>query len=143
MLRTILVAFLAAFFFEETVAQSYAVRNYSIAEGLPSTEVYDVFQDSKGFIWFGTDNGVVRFDGREMTVFRSHDGLEDPVVFGIMEDRHQRIWFRTFSGRLFTCENQKIVPTSTMIFSRRLVQNRICHRCSSTAWIVFGLRQVP
>ncbi|MFZ6011128.1 MAG: two-component regulator propeller domain-containing protein [Bacteroidota bacterium] len=75
---------------------------------MPSSEVYDVFQDKRGFIWFATDNGVVRFDGHEMTVFRTPDGLEDPVVFGIQEDYKGRIWFRTFSGKLFYFENEKI-----------------------------------
>ncbi|MBI3631677.1 MAG: class I tRNA ligase family protein [Candidatus Staskawiczbacteria bacterium] len=95
--------------FFQSLAQSFMVRNYSVPEGLPSSETYDVFQDSKGFMWFATDNGVVRFDGYDMTVFGTADGLEDPVVFGIMEDHRGRIWFRTYSGRLFFYENGKIV----------------------------------
>jgi len=91
-------------------AQPFAVRNFSVADGLPSSEVYDVFQDSRGFVWFSTDNGVVRFDGDEMTVFGTSDGLDDPVVFGIQEDHRGRIWFRTFSGNLFFYEHGKINP---------------------------------
>jgi signal transduction histidine kinase len=94
----------------EQVYAQFAVKNFSIAEGLPSTETYFVFQDNQGFIWIATDQGVARFDGYEMTVFRATDGLEDPVVFGISQDHRGRIWFRTYSGRLFFYENGKIHP---------------------------------
>jgi signal transduction histidine kinase len=91
-------------------AQTHTIRNYTTLQGMPSNEVYHVFQDSKGFIWFGTDNGVVRFDGYQMTVFRTSDGLDDPVVFEIQEDRSGRIWFRTFSNNVFYYEKGKIFP---------------------------------
>ena len=89
-------------------SQSIVVKNFSVADGLPSSEVYDVFQDSNGFIWFGTDNGVVRFDGYEMTSFATPEGLEDPVVFSISEDPKGKIWFRTYSGRIFYYDDGKI-----------------------------------
>jgi signal transduction histidine kinase len=88
--------------------QSFTVYNYSIPEGLPSAEVYEVFQDSDGFIWFGTDNGIARFDGSEMETFHTKDGLSDPVVFTFFEDHRQRIWFRTFSGNTSYYEKGKI-----------------------------------
>jgi signal transduction histidine kinase len=88
----------------------FEVRNFSVAEGLPSSEAYYVFQDNQGFIWMATDHGVARFDGHDMTVFHTADGLEDPIVFGISQDHRGRIWFRTYSGRLFFYEDGKIHP---------------------------------
>lgn len=82
------------------VGQDFTTINYSVAEGLPSSEVYEVFEDSHGFLWFGTDNGVVRFDGFELEKLSIDRGLTDPVVFGFLEDKKGRIWFRTYSGRL-------------------------------------------
>jgi signal transduction histidine kinase/ligand-binding sensor domain-containing protein len=90
-------------------AQNFTVFNYSIPEGLPSSEVYEVFEDRNGFIWLATDHGIVRFDGQEMQVFQMKDGLTDPVVFGFQEDDKGRIWFRTYSGRLCYFENGKIL----------------------------------
>lgn len=87
--------------------QQFAVYNYSVAEGIPSAETYEIFQDSQGFIWFGTDNGVCRFDGKNLEVFNVKDGLSDPVVFGISEDYKGRIWFRTYSGNISYFENGK------------------------------------
>jgi signal transduction histidine kinase/ligand-binding sensor domain-containing protein len=91
-------------------AQTFAVHNYGIAEGLPSAEVYDIFQDSKGFIWFSTDNGVVKYDGFHFKRFNVAEGLPDPVVFETMEDDSGKIWFRTFSGKIAYIENETIYP---------------------------------
>jgi signal transduction histidine kinase/ligand-binding sensor domain-containing protein len=88
--------------------QSPSYIHFSVAEGLPSSEVYDVFQDKKGFMWFATDNGVVRYDGYQMEVIQSSEGLTDPVVFGFVEDSKGRIWFRTISGRLSYYFNKNI-----------------------------------
>jgi signal transduction histidine kinase len=90
--------------------QSIPIRNYGLPQGLPSAEVYDVFQDSKGFIWFSTDNGVVKFDGHHVTVFNVSDSLPDPVVLETIEDSSGKIWFRSLSGRIAFYENDKIHP---------------------------------
>lgn len=84
--------------------------NFSIEEGLPSNEVYNAFQDSKGFLWFGTDNGVVRYDGRQFDLYHVRDGLTDPVVFDMFEDYRGRIWFRTYSGKVCYYEDGRILP---------------------------------
>ena len=44
-------------------SQQPVFKNYTVREGLPSSEVYQTFQDSKGFMWFCTDAGVSRYDG--------------------------------------------------------------------------------
>src|SRR6478736_5809564 len=89
-------------------AQEHPFIHYSVPEGLPSSEVYDVHQDRKGFIWFATDNGVVKYDGNQFETFQVNKGLSDQVVFGIEEDSKGRIWFRTFSGRICYYNNKKI-----------------------------------
>ncbi len=99
-LRPLLLVIALASYAMNMAAQSFTVYNYSIPEGLPSSEVYEVFQDSHGFLWFATDNGVVKFDGKQMEVLHVKNGLTDPVVFSFFEDSKNRIWFRTFSGKL-------------------------------------------
>ncbi len=73
-------------------------KNYTIENGLPSSTVYNVFQDSKGYIWFPTDAGVSRYDGYEFTNFSTEDGLSDNEVFKIQEDSKGRLWFFTLNG---------------------------------------------
>jgi ligand-binding sensor domain-containing protein len=109
------------------LSQNPEFNNYSIREGLPSTEVYEISQDSKGFLWFATDHGVAKFDGYEMKLFTVNDGLTDPVVFGISEDEKQRIWFRTYSGKLSILENGKIKPYRWNDRLGELVQNNLMY----------------
>lgn len=89
-------------------AQTYNFRKYSVADGLSGALVYRSFQDSKGFIWFGTDAGVTRFDGTRFDRFTMDDGLADNEVFGVHEDRNGNIWFRTFNGRLSYFDGKKM-----------------------------------
>jgi len=96
------------FFWLESISQSPSYVHYSSVEGLPTSEVYDLYQDKTGFIWMATANGVVRYDGYEMKIFRADGGLDDPVVFGLFEDAKNRIWFRTYSGKLYYYERGKI-----------------------------------
>lgn len=85
--------------------QSFTVFNYSVPDGLPSSEVYEIYQDKEGFMWFATDNGVTQYDGSEFHNYHLKDGLSDPVVFGFQEDEKNRLWFRTYSGKLCYREN--------------------------------------
>ncbi|MCB0567258.1 MAG: hypothetical protein KDD01_23060, partial [Phaeodactylibacter sp.] len=85
-------------------------RNYSTQHGLPSPEVYCAFQDSQGYMWFGTDNGAARFDGYAFRTYDAQDGLTSNVVFDIHEDAKGRIWFGTMTGEAFILEGDTIVP---------------------------------
>ncbi|GAO28060.1 two-component regulator propeller domain-containing protein [Geofilum rubicundum] len=54
----------------------YDISNINSSTGLPSDNVNDIFQDSKGFIWFGTTEGLIRYDGyelREYSIAGYHD----------------------------------------------------------------------
>ncbi|MDH4473437.1 MAG: histidine kinase [Fluviicola sp.] len=84
--------------------------NYSINEGLPSSETYFVHQDKKGYIWVCTDRGVARYNGYKMRVFTEKDGLPDNVVFKIYEDYKGRLWFLTYNGLLSYWDGTRIVP---------------------------------
>ncbi len=51
-------------------------------------------------MWFCTDAGVARFDGKHFQQFTRSDGLSDNEVFRMFEDRESRIWFLTYNGHL-------------------------------------------
>ena len=87
-----------------------ALRNYNTDQGLPSSEVYITYQDKMGYMWFGTDNGVSRFNGYRFVNFGPLQGLSDPVAFYIQEDSKGVLWVLTMSGKLFFLENEKFVP---------------------------------
>ena len=66
--------------------------NYSINEGLPSSEIYDVIQDDKGFMWFATDKGISKYDGYDFINYTTLDGLTDNSVFKFYKDFENKIW---------------------------------------------------
>ncbi len=94
--------------FAQGIKENVNYFNYSIENGLPSSETYDILQDSRGFIWIGTDNGVVRFDGVNFKTFTTQDGLTDNTVFKIYEDYQGRIWFGTYNRKLCMYSSGKI-----------------------------------
>lgn len=85
-----------------------AFRQYTVDDGLLSSRVYQVKQDSKGYMWFATNNGVSRFNGYGFENFSMKDGLPDNTVFEIYEDKRGRIWFVTLTNKLFYYENNQM-----------------------------------
>ncbi|HEV7230818.1 MAG TPA: two-component regulator propeller domain-containing protein, partial [Bacteroidia bacterium] len=89
-------------------AQQMVLKNYTAKDGLASNEVYCAIQDSRGFVWFGTDGGVSCFDGYTFKNYTTEDGLADNTIFGITEDSKHRLWFRSLSGRISYWKNDSI-----------------------------------
>ena len=82
---------------------------YSIdrTNGLPSNSVYDIFQDSKGFMWFATGKGLCRYDGSVFKTFTS-DTQTSKSGSCINEDSFGRIWYCNFDGYLYYVENGEL-----------------------------------
>lgn len=82
---------------------------YSIdrTNGLPSNSVYDIFQDSKGFMWFATGKGLCRYDGSVFKTFTS-DIQTSKSGSCINEDSFGRIWYINFDGYLYYVENGEL-----------------------------------
>ena len=58
-----------------------------------------IFQDSKGNLWFGTNNyNIMRYDGQTLKYFTEADGLDSGRITGIVEDNEGNIWFGTYKG---------------------------------------------
>lgn len=77
-------------------------ENYSTKHGLSSNEVTTIFQDSKGYMWFGTTMGLNRFDGYTFKVF-THSNTDSlsiscNEVTSIAEDKHGFLWVGTDNG---------------------------------------------
>ncbi len=83
-------------------AQPYYFKHYLVENGLSNNSVSCSLQDKKGFLWFGTINGLNRFDGYSFKVFR-HAG-EDSTSIGsnfircLLEDQKGCLWIGTNKG---------------------------------------------
>jgi len=80
-------------------SQTYPIKHYSTADGLAHAAVRKIFQDSRGFLWFGTQAGVSRYDGYRFYHDLSHDPMRSPI-YDIWEDEQETIWFATYGNGL-------------------------------------------
>jgi ligand-binding sensor domain-containing protein len=82
--------------------RSLHFQHLGLEEGLPKESVLTILQDRTGFMWFGTQAGLVRFDGYRHQVFRNvpNDAasLPDNYVPASCEDGDGRLWFGTRGG---------------------------------------------
>ena len=68
-------------------------------EGQLCAWVRNIFQDSRGVLWFATNHyGLMRYDGDSLRYFNEKDGLGRGRVTGIVEDKQGNLWFGTYSG---------------------------------------------
>ena len=84
----------------------YAIK-LTTAQGLPSEQIFDIVQDSKGFIWIATSKGLFKYDSASFTSYTSD---EQNTISGssIKEDALGRIWYENFDGYIFYVENNKL-----------------------------------
>lgn len=96
--KTCLILYLLLGLSHISKAQNPFIKNYTIADGLPTNKIIHIYRDSKGFMWFTTDSGVIRFDGSSFINFSVDDGLSDNVVMRMKEDLQGRLWFFNLNG---------------------------------------------
>lgn len=106
----VMVLFLTTQHFAEAQTSNYHFSNINREEGLSSGSVYCILEDSKGFMWFGTLNGLNRWDGRNMRVF-NHDPLDSvslpsPRINALAETRDGNIWIGTMDKGLVSFNPQ-------------------------------------
>ncbi|MCB0531224.1 MAG: histidine kinase [Saprospiraceae bacterium] len=71
--------------------------------GLPHNFCHTALRDKRGFLWFGTQDGLARYDGVRFNVYPYLDdstGLSAPTVFDLDEDAHGNLWVATVGGGL-------------------------------------------
>jgi ligand-binding sensor domain-containing protein/class 3 adenylate cyclase len=76
-------------------AQRFYFERLDVQNGLPTSNVYSVLQDSTGLVWLGTEDGLASFDGRERVGVRTYgpeEGLAPKGVRCLLIDRAQRFW---------------------------------------------------
>ncbi len=90
---------------EALLAQDPIYSKFTEESGLPGNDVYDALSANSGLMWFATDNGVSRYDGRDFINFDVSDGLSTNAIIRMYEDRFDRIWFLGYDGSLSYYKN--------------------------------------
>jgi ligand-binding sensor domain-containing protein len=115
-------------------AQPQTFVTYSLAQGLPQSQVFATMQDSRGYMWFGTQGGgLCRFDGIDFQTFTTDHGLPSNYVYALFEDAHQRIWIGTNAGLCFLKGKDFVkIPD---VQSRGLQVLSFCQTTTGEIWI--------
>lgn len=79
-------------------AERLPIKTYTVADGLLRDSVAKIKQDSRGFLWFCTAEGISRFDGYAFTNFTVSDGLPERHVNDFLETLKGEIWIATDGG---------------------------------------------
>jgi signal transduction histidine kinase/ligand-binding sensor domain-containing protein/DNA-binding response OmpR family regulator len=81
---------------------TYYLRSLQVEDGLSQNMVYCILQDSQGFMWFGTQDGLNRYDGQNVKVYKKDP--KDPKsigsngLFSLIEDDDKNLWIGTTNG---------------------------------------------
>jgi ligand-binding sensor domain-containing protein/serine phosphatase RsbU (regulator of sigma subunit) len=102
----LIVSLLGAGFY--AVAQTYNFQNYSVKDGLVQSNVNGVVQDKEGYLWFATNGGLSKFDGKNFVNYSTRDGLPELAVQSLCIDNSDRIWMAHTLGRLSIFDNGKV-----------------------------------
>ncbi len=119
-------------------SQRYNIQAIGVEQGLQS-QVLTIFQDSRGFLWFGTNGGgVSRYDGKAFVHYTTSQGLSSNKVRAIAEDKNGHLWFGTDGGGIDRFDGKNFFQFTT---KNGLVNNDVktilCDK-TGTLWIGTG-----
>ncbi len=107
MIRLLTYLLFSALFPISLWAQHPYYYNISTADGLPSNEVYELLQDSFGYIWIGCDAGLFRYDGFEFKPYLSSNSKARSMSY-LKMDKNGDIWCQNFVGQIFKVEGDSL-----------------------------------
>lgn len=86
-------------------------RQITQDNGLSQASVHEIYQDFRGFMWLGTEDGLNRYDGRSFKVYKNDSDDESSISYNhtdaIFEDRSQTLWIGTMGGGLNKYNREK------------------------------------
>ncbi|NDV64788.1 AraC family transcriptional regulator [Bacteroides sp. 224] len=115
-MKTQLLILLLLFIQIPLIAQQITLSNIPAKNLLPTGDIYSIFQDSEGLMWYATSKeGLFRYDGYDVKAFRSDsntpDLLESNHITCITEDKERKIWFGTKRGvYILDKSNYQVMP---------------------------------
>lgn len=92
----------------------------NVKDGLSQSWIRAICQDRRGFMWFGTGDGLNRYDGYEFKIYKNSPGRKNSIsnnnIKKIFEDKNGNIWFGTQQGvNLYNWELDNIQPVSSTL----------------------------
>jgi signal transduction histidine kinase/ligand-binding sensor domain-containing protein len=115
----------------------YVRQNWTAENGLPQSSVQTIAQTADGYIWVGTEAGLVRFDGVSFTVFdkRNTPALHSNQVTALLVDKDQNLWVGTHGGGISRCSGGKITVATHLPESTDLTVNALHQDRQGVVWV--------
>lgn len=89
------------------ISEKYSFTNYNDIENVGNNYIYNIYKDSRGRLWFGTDGkGITVLENGKLTTYNKESGLKDDHIYSITEDNAGNIWFNTDGAGIY-CFNGK------------------------------------
>ena len=141
---TLFTGLLFLFFSARVFGQKkdFLIERISIEQGLSQSVVNVIYQDHKGYLWFGTQDGLNRYDGYTFTIYKNEPGnpnsLSNNTVQALYEDASGSLWIGTLGG-LNKLSNRKITayqnaPSDPASLSNDIITS-ICGDSAGNIWI--------
>ncbi len=92
---------------ESIPSPNYPFIHYSVDDGLPQSIVSGLMQDSYGYVWVSTNEGIAKFDGYHFDVYSKTTGFPFRLITGVVETKPGEIWVASLSTGLWRLKNNK------------------------------------
>ena len=117
-MRTAFV-FILLMFPPVALAERLPLKSYTIADGLPNNVIGKIVRDTRGFLWFCTNEGLARFDGYSFTNYGTDQGLPHATVNDFLQTRKGEMWIATNGGLVLF--NPRGAPASKVVYANQAV----------------------
>ncbi len=130
--------------YSNDLINSLSFNHISKKDGLSDDLVFSIFQDSYGYIWIGTSNGLNRYDGYNFKIFvtnpKDPESIAHNVVTWICEDNDKNIWLATYGGGVSKFDRRTNTFRNYMSFDKTkenngLIVNHINLDSKNRLWI--------
>src|SRR5258706_6470507 len=115
---------------------SCIIDSWSVEQNLPQSSVISVIQTKDGYLWLGTLNGLVRFDGSRFTIFNQNNtpGLDSDRIVYLFEDSRTNLWVGTDTAGVALVQDGKV---QSFNIGRSGHEGRLTSACEDAAGAVW------
>src|SRR5207249_5267433 len=117
-------------------ASNYSIDVWTPDEGLPQNSVISMTQTRDGYLWLGTLNGLVRFDGIRFTVFDENNTPElgSSRIVSLFEDSRSNLWIGTETAGVALVKDGRVI---SLDIGRGTQEGRLMAACEDTSGAVW------
>ncbi|XZF12757.1 sensor histidine kinase [Chitinophagaceae bacterium MMS25-I14] len=106
---SLLTVMLCLFSYTGSTAQELSFENIGTDTGLPATEVYNIFQDSKGYLWAATEYGLVKYNGNHFLPGCTNIPLREQIIYAVFRNEKGQIFLANSLWQFYELRNDSAI----------------------------------